>query len=137
MSALLEQHGGSHYLDMVIQPIEFIHANRLGYDEGTAVVYLSRWKSKGGIADLQKAKHHIELLLEFIGSVTRLEGERPRAIVHMDEKISAGEYISANRIDDLEAAAIKSLVSWNYREDLERAISSINTLMLKELELEL
>ena len=55
----------------------------------------------------------------------------------MDEKISAGEYISANRIDDLEAAAIRSLVNWNYREDLERAISSINTLMLKELELEL
>jgi hypothetical protein len=28
------------------------------------IKYVSRWREKGGIADLQKAKHFIELLIE-------------------------------------------------------------------------
>jgi len=63
-SALDKQVGGSHYKDFVIQPVEFIHANRLTYMEGCAIKYLCRWRKKNGIADLEKAKHYIELLIE-------------------------------------------------------------------------
>ena len=63
MSALKEQVGGGHYKDMVIQPVEFIHRNRIGYMEGNAIKYLCRWRSKNGIEDLKKAKHYIELLI--------------------------------------------------------------------------
>jgi hypothetical protein len=63
-SALELQVGGSHYKDMRIQPVEFIHANNIGYLEGNVIKYVSRWKSKNGIADLEKAKHYIELLIE-------------------------------------------------------------------------
>lgn len=63
-SALATQEGGSHYKDQAIQPVEYIHANRIGYFEGNVIKYVSRWKSKGGIEDLKKAKHYIELLIE-------------------------------------------------------------------------
>lgn len=58
------QVGGNHYKDMVIQPAEFIHKNGIGYMEGCAIKYLSRWKKKNGRQDLLKARHYIDLLLE-------------------------------------------------------------------------
>jgi hypothetical protein len=61
---LLYQVAGNHYKDMPIQPVEYIHANALGYLEGNVVKYISRWRKKGGLADLQKAKHYVELLIE-------------------------------------------------------------------------
>lgn len=63
-SALAKQVAGNHYKDLKIQPIEYIHANNLPFAEGSVVKYVSRWRSKGGIKDLEKAKHFIELLIE-------------------------------------------------------------------------
>ena len=62
--AIHTQVAGSHYKDMPIQPVEFIHANALGYFEGNVVKYISRWRKKGGMDDLRKAKHYVELLIE-------------------------------------------------------------------------
>ena len=59
------QIGGSHYLDMIIQPTEFIHKNGLSFIQGNIIKYVCRYKSKGGIEDLNKAKHYIDLLIEF------------------------------------------------------------------------
>lgn len=64
MTALTVQEGGNHYKDMPIQPVEYIHANKLGYFEGCVIKYVSRWKKKNGIEDLKKARHFIDLLLE-------------------------------------------------------------------------
>ena len=63
-NALSTQEGGSHYKDMKIQPVEFIHANGIGFCEATAIKYLCRWRKKGGIQDLKKAKHFIDVLIE-------------------------------------------------------------------------
>jgi hypothetical protein len=64
MNALDIQVAGDHYKAMPIQPVEFIHANNIPYCEANAIKYLCRWRKKGGIADLEKAKHYIELLIE-------------------------------------------------------------------------
>lgn len=63
MSALEKQVGGDHY-KLPIQPVEYIHANGIGFFEGNVIKYITRWKVKGGVADLEKAKHYIELLLD-------------------------------------------------------------------------
>lgn len=63
-SALDVQVDGGHYKGMTIQPVEYIHANKLGYFEGNVIKYVSRWRSKGGVKDLEKAKHYIDLLIE-------------------------------------------------------------------------
>lgn len=66
-SALDVQPGGNHYKDMAIQPVEFIHANGIPYLEGNVVKYVSRWRKKNGISDLEKARHYIDLLIELEG----------------------------------------------------------------------
>ena len=63
-SALDKQVSGSHYKDCGIQPIEYIHANGLDYFEGNAVKYITRHRKKNGKADIEKAIHYLELLLE-------------------------------------------------------------------------
>ena len=62
--ALARQEGGGHYKGMTIQPFEYIHANGLGFAEGCVVKYVSRWEDKGGVADLEKARHYLDKLIE-------------------------------------------------------------------------
>lgn len=62
--ATKKQVGGYHYKDFKIQPVEFIHANKLDFCEGNAIKYICRHRKKNGKQDLEKAKHYIELLLE-------------------------------------------------------------------------
>jgi len=64
MTALDSQVGGSHYKNMAIQPIEYIHANNMPFIEASILKYISRWRNKNGLQDLMKAKHFIELLIE-------------------------------------------------------------------------
>ena len=64
VSALQTQEGGSHYKKLKIQPVEYVHANKMGYIEGCVVKYISRWRDKGGLRDLYKIKHFIDLLIE-------------------------------------------------------------------------
>lgn len=67
MSALDVQTAGDHYKNKAIQPIEYIAANKLNFCEGSIIKYVSRWRDKGGVQDLQKAKHFIDLLIELEG----------------------------------------------------------------------
>lgn len=64
MNPLDKQVQGNHYKDLKIQPVEYIHANNIPYFEGNVIKYVTRWRSKNGVADLEKAKHYIELLIE-------------------------------------------------------------------------
>ena len=59
-----KQVGGSHYQDRAIQPIDYIIANGLDFCEGSVVKYITRWKYKNGIEDLEKAKQYVEFLIE-------------------------------------------------------------------------
>ena len=67
MSALNVQVAGDHYKKQAIQPVQYIHANGIGFFEGNVIKYVTRWRDKGGIADLEKAKHYIEMLIELEG----------------------------------------------------------------------
>lgn len=69
-SAFARQEGGGHYKGMKIQPVEYIHRNGIGFIEGNVIKYVSRWRSKGGIEDLRKARHFIDLLIEMEGART-------------------------------------------------------------------
>lgn len=64
MSASDVQIGGDHYRRMAIQPLEFIMANRLPFPEGAIIQYVCRWQLKGGIEDLQKARHLLDWMIE-------------------------------------------------------------------------
>jgi hypothetical protein len=59
-----QQVGGSHYKDLAIQPIDYIHANGLGFCEGNIVKYVTRHKEKGGADDIRKIIHYCEFILQ-------------------------------------------------------------------------
>ena len=64
MKSFKKQVGGSHYENYKIQPVEFIIKNNIGFVEGNIIKYILRFKEKGGVQDLLKAKHYIELLID-------------------------------------------------------------------------
>ncbi len=58
------QEGGAHYKAHRYETWDVILDWDLGYLDGNAVKYLSRWRLKGGIQDLEKARHYIDKLIE-------------------------------------------------------------------------
>ena len=58
------QIGGNHYQTMKIQPAEFINKNEMKFAEGNAIKYICRHVNKGGLQDLEKAKHYIDMIIE-------------------------------------------------------------------------
>ena len=64
MSTYNKQVGGSHYKDMAIQPADFINKNNLPFAEGNAIKYICRHSTKGGVEDIDKAIHYLEMIKE-------------------------------------------------------------------------
>jgi len=59
----MKQIGGTHY-DLPIQPIEYIEANNLSFSVGSIIKYVTRYKQKNGVEDLQKAQWYIDRLIK-------------------------------------------------------------------------
>jgi Protein of unknwon function (DUF3310) len=74
-----DQVGGQHYKSMPIQPAEFIHKNGIGFLEGNVIKYVCRHATKSGKEDLLKARHYIDLLLEWQYPVPALAPAIPDA----------------------------------------------------------
>jgi hypothetical protein len=51
------------YYRTSISPLDYIMANGLGFCEGNVVKYVSRYKGKGGVEDLKKARHYLDILI--------------------------------------------------------------------------
>ena len=58
------QVAGRHYVGMKIQVWDFVVANGIPYLEGNVIKYVARWRDKGGLDDLRKARHYLDKLIE-------------------------------------------------------------------------
>lgn len=58
------QIGGTHYTNLAIQPWEVIERNEMGFFDGNALKYIMRFRAKGGVQDLEKARHYLDKLIE-------------------------------------------------------------------------
>lgn len=56
----------SHYggADNPYEAIRVIEAWGLGFHDGNVIKYLSRWRQKGGVADLRKARWYLDRFIE-------------------------------------------------------------------------
>lgn len=59
--ALTTQVGGNHYATMKYQPIQFAMDAQLNPVQFSIVKYVSRYKNKNGLQDLQKALHFCDI----------------------------------------------------------------------------
>ena len=64
MSANDHQVGGSHYRARDLQPWDAIVAWGCGFLDGNVIKYVVRFRQKGGLQDLQKARHYLEKMIE-------------------------------------------------------------------------
>jgi len=62
------QVGGKHYKGVAIQHWDMVAANGLGYFEGQVSKYVTRWRKKNGLEDLNKAKHFLQKLIEVVAA---------------------------------------------------------------------
>lgn len=65
MSDLNHQEGGDHYAKRSIQPIDYIMANGLDFNEGSIVKYITRHRDKGGAEDIRKIKQYCDFILHY------------------------------------------------------------------------
>lgn len=82
-----QQVGGSHYSQYLIEPTDFITRNEIPFCHANILKYLLRYRAKGGLADLEKARHYVKL------AVTR----EPHTLGVTEHGIE--EFIEVNGID--------------------------------------
>ena len=58
------QVGGDHYVKRAIGPWSIWQEYGMNAFEGAVLKYLLRWKDKGGVEDLKKARHTLDRLIE-------------------------------------------------------------------------
>ena len=92
------QVGGNHY-QLAIQPWDYIVSNGIGYLEGNIIKYVSRWTRKGGIQDLEKARHYLDKLIET--EQQRQAAMQPEVKRQQYENIVAQQKQSAVTLADL------------------------------------
>lgn len=76
-SAFDHEEGESNYSQMAIQPALYCIKNGLNFAEGNVVKYVSRWRRRGGIRDLKKARHYLDMLIEEEEGKPPQNGGRP------------------------------------------------------------
>lgn len=86
------QVGGDHYTKLAIQPMQYSMANGLNALQHTIVKYVTRYKDKGGIEDLRKAAHCVELLIQHeMGEAHKRDGWKKEAIAAAQAVIAAAQ----------------------------------------------
>ena len=65
-----------HYSRRAIEPWDYVAANKLGYFEGNAIKYITRWKDKNGLTDIRKAIRFLEKLIEVAEAEEKASPER-------------------------------------------------------------
>lgn len=68
-----KQVGGSHYLNLKMQPVQLFAETRCTPFQANVIKYLVRYKDKNGLEDLQKASHYASLAKELncLGNLTQ------------------------------------------------------------------
>ena len=93
MSANEVQYGGGHYKQFKYQTWDVIHDWGLGYFDGNAVKYLSRWRLKNGIEDLRKARHYIDKLIENLEQAAAAAKPPPPEVVRLTSDGNTGKLL--------------------------------------------
>ena len=120
-SALDEPVGGDHYKKLGVQLVELIRDINANFFQGNVIKYITRYKDKNGVKDLEKAKHYLELIKE-------LHPNNNSRKITSYEIDSVNEYVYANKIDT-DAAKIIRIVSLCGDDKITKAIELIDNLI--------
>ena len=122
-SANERQIGGDHYR-AEYQHWDFVEMHGLGYLEGNATKYATRWRKKNGRQDLEKAVHYVDKLIELHRAGTR----QPRGMAPLSEIVKFSE---SNELTPAEDTVVIYLSRWQNLGDLEQARAAILRLIVE------
>lgn len=126
------QVGGSHYQKGKVQHWDLVALTRTSYLEGNATKYLSRWREKNGLQDLQKALHYVDKILELAVNVGYHNRSAFRS-VDLPARVAADDiyraFITDHNFSYEERSALSAIFTWMNPKDLEVARAAILGLM--------
>lgn len=128
MSANDRQVGGEHYKDSGFQHWDFAIAAELNYLEGCITKYVTRWRKKNGLQDLEKAAHFLEKLLETAGLWDTVH-RTTRPMATPVGKLAFDYYVEKNGLGKEEADVIWRVVTWTRPVHLRAAMRCMETLL--------
>jgi hypothetical protein len=152
-SANETQVAGTHYRS-AIQHWDFVAARGLGYFEGQVTKYLTRWRKKNGVQDLQKARHFLAKLLELSDHYAKLRswqkqlqatynnvvvassapGQMPKPPVGLPY-ITVEQFLDANDITDSDDRyAITMVAEWGGNVDILKHAFQVVSAMVDRAE---
>ena len=119
MSAFNTSVGGNHYESNSIQPIDFILANHLDWNEANAVKYICRHRRKNGAEDVRKAIHYLEMLLERQYGETYFNDTEPARDAEPTRETTEPNFVSRVRLSDesnlrIQALAERGIAPWSF-----------------------
>jgi hypothetical protein len=113
------QVGGTHYATSSgIQHWDLVELNGLGYLEGCATKYVTRWRRKNGVQDLDKAVHFIEKLRELHDAGSRIN----RGFVHRTALL---QFAADNNLNADELKIVELICNWATSAALQEAVQRI------------
>lgn len=136
------QVAGTHYSaedKSKFQHWDFVHKALCGqYLEGCASKYVSRWRHKNGLADLEKCQHYIEKLLWEFTRRDRIF-RKSMDTLHFEASGSAQgrqyallaveEFAHYQQLTDTEKDICRILATWSNAEELQQALSLLHPLI--------
>ena len=124
MKANEMQVGGKHY-KTAMEHWDWVLATNQDYLLGNATKYISRWRKKGGLQDLQKGLHYVNKLIEVLPPRDRiLNAWAMKALL---DKVA--EFSQINALTQTEQEILEELVTWQDEDDLIKARDMILLLM--------
>ena len=88
------QIGGDHYKGVSIQCYQFCTLNRIPFTLAGAIKYVTRHRKKGGLEDLKKAMHYIDLHMELLAAGELFDEEYV-----INPRVAVLDYTEANGLD--------------------------------------
>jgi len=134
MGANERQEGGDHYKAAKVQHWDLVAQNRVGYLEGNATKYLTRWRKKNGLEDLKKALHYVDKLFE----LARDEGLDNRSAFatdptrHDDAWAMLEQFFVENQPGATEEFIMRILFTWEDTVDINLARQSLQVMIQEQ-----
>jgi len=119
------QVGGDHYQSSV-QHWDFVAKNNIPYHEGNATRYLSRWRRKNGVQDLEKSLHYVDKIISlFEGGMKTPSFD----LMSGDLQYDVWEFAKSYGLSRPEAHCCYLICSWRGLDDLLSAKETIRQII--------
>lgn len=129
-NANARQVAGSHYkVEDGIQHWDLIDDHGVGYLEGCASKYVTRWRSKNGLQDLEKCEHYLQKLYQKRAGLSFQEQLERRPDVPADVIL---EFARANACGPEETRILGLILRWESTHTIDLARRAVLALIASE-----